>query len=138
MDWVVLAVGMATLFAGASLAVLGSRAFASARVPLRHSFLSPILAMDVLDADLRVAYARTLVLDARADEDLVRARIHLGAEIRRLILDVQAVRASGRWAQIDWDAIVEPPDDWAAHKVWVRSVREDVKKQAGSDESDPA
>lgn len=103
----------------------------------QQSFLAPVLIVDALDVDLRVPYLKTMVLDARWDAEFPdQDSPHLGAEIRRLVLEVQAERRAGRDLDVAWSELVEPGDDWFAQKTKVRRLRESISGKKRRDESD--
>ncbi len=124
LEWILLILGGATLVGGSALALVGLTTMMGQRRPSNQSFLAPVLAVDALDADLRVAYSKTIVLDARASaESISEADWGLGAEIRRLILEIQAARGRGQAIEVDLMALVEPIGDWGEHKKNVRALR---------------
>lgn len=59
-----------------------------------ESFLAPVLAADALDSDLRVLYARSMVLDA-VESSAWGAKVGLGPEVRRILLTIQSLRVRG-------------------------------------------
>lgn len=133
-EWILLIVGSLTLVAGSALTLVGLATLQGNRNPSRQSFLAPVLAIDALDADLRVAYSKTMVLDARAcAENRSIEENGLGAEIRRLILAIQAARGRGEDIQIDLLGLVEPIGDWCDQKEKVRSLRLQIKKEERPD-----
>ena len=129
-ELIVLFLGGATLVVGSVLTLVGLATMQANRKPSRQSFLAPVLAIDALDADLRVAYSKTMVLDARscAEEKTIEEN-GLGAEIRRLILAIQAARGRGQEVEIDLSACLEPIGDWCEHKEKVRVLRLQLKKE---------
>ncbi len=133
-ELILLIVGSVTLVAGSALTLVGLATMQANRQPSRQSFLAPVLAIDTLDADLRVAYSKTMVLDARAcAEDRSVEENGLGAEIRRLILAIQAARGRGEDVQVDLLGLVEPIGDWCAQKEKVRALRLRIKKEERPD-----
>lgn len=131
LEWILLILGGATLVAGSALAMVGLSTMLGQRRPPNQSFLAPVLAVDALDADLRVAYSKTIVLDARASAESRGAEdSRLGAEIRRLILEIQASRGRGQAIEVDLMALVEPIGDWREHKEIVRAMRQ-TNQEAG-------
>jgi hypothetical protein len=129
-EWILLIVGGVTLVAGSALTLVGLATLQANHRPSRQSFLAPVLAIDALDTDLRVAYSKTMVLDARAcAEDRSIEENGLGAEIRRLILAIQVARGRGEDIQVDLLGLVEPIGDWSAQKKTVRALRFQIKKE---------
>lgn len=126
-EWIFLWVGVGMFGVGTTLAWIASQTLRRPPLPSRQSYLAPVLAIDVLDTDLRVAYARTLVLDARSDEDPLIREIGLGAELRRLILEIQASRQAGEPIEVMLSELLEVEDDWAARKAEVRLLRERLR-----------
>lgn len=91
-------IGAATAAAGAGLVVWGATAAAQMRERRGppQSLLAPTLAVDTLDPDLRVAYVRTLVLDARVQvRGGTTGTAALGRELRRALVGLQALRHRG-------------------------------------------
>ncbi|MEZ4458581.1 MAG: hypothetical protein R3E66_02410 [bacterium] len=126
--WVWLVVGGVTFAVGSVLALVGFASLSKPRLTPRQSFLAPILVVDALDPDLRVVYSQSMVLDARWDvEHPGQPSPRLGAEIRRLIVEVQAVRRTGGAPAIAWGELLECEDDWSAAKRRVQAVRERLK-----------
>ena len=123
--WVWLVVGGVTFAVGSVLALVGFASMSKPRLKQRQSFLAPILVVDALDPDLRVVYSQTMVLDARWDvEHPEQPSPRLGAEIRRLVVEVQAARRAGASPDIDWSNVLECGDDWLAAKRRVQTVRD--------------
>lgn len=129
LEWIFLWVGVGMFGVGTTLAFIAARSLRRPIRPSAQSYLAPVLAIDVLDADLRVAYARTVVLDARADGVESTREIGLGAEIRRLILEIQAARQAGEAIEVGLDDFFEGEEDWAGRKARVRAMRAELRSR---------
>lgn len=82
--------GAATAAAGVGLVIWGATAASSKPSHgTDSSLLAPTLAVDTMDPDLRVAYMRTLVFDARL-QARSGTRSPLGRELRRCLVALQA------------------------------------------------
>jgi len=129
-EWIILLIGGATLVVGGALTLVGLATMLTQRRPSQQSFLAPVLAVDALDPDLRVAYSKTIVLDAQASaEDKSVEASGLGAEIRRLILETQAARGRGEAIEVDLLGLVEPIGDWREQKKKVRALRQTYQER---------
>lgn len=132
---IIAVLGALTAAAGAGLVVWGATTIASRNSDgTGASLLAPTLAVDTLDPDLRVAYMRTLVLDARVQTRFGESPASpLGRELRRAIVGVQARRHAGADEDLLGDveevldvaaAAVEqgdlPDERWTA---WIRRAR---------------
>ena len=89
--------GASSMASGTLLVVWGASKLGSRRLEERgESFLAPTLAVDALDADLRVTYMQTLVVDARCNARYGAETAHvwspLGREIRRSLVAIQGAR----------------------------------------------
>jgi len=137
-------IGAATAAAGVGLVVWSATAAASSD-PLdapRESLLAPTLAVDTLDSDLRVAYMRTLVLDARMQVRHGEQPTELGRELRRGLVALQAIRHAGdahptsipllELIDLACDAadgdLPSPWDDWLAES---KSMRRELARGPG-------
>ena len=92
--------GASSMASGTLLVVWGASKLGAKRLDERsESFLAPTLAVDALDADLRVAYMQTLVVDARCNarygSDTAEVWSPLGRELRRALVTLQAERHDG-------------------------------------------
>jgi hypothetical protein len=91
--------GALSMLAGVGLVIWGARHLGSDSDPRADSLLAPTLAADTLDPDLRVLYARTLVLDAQCqrhygDDDRAQWSV-MGRELRRALVATQSRRIRG-------------------------------------------
>lgn len=85
-------IGAAVAASGVALILWAIRALHASRTGGRSdSFLAPTLVVDTLDPDLRIAYMRTLVIDARGAAR-TGAPYEIGRQLRRAITAVQALR----------------------------------------------
>ncbi len=107
---------------------------------LPESFLAPVLAADALDSDLRVLYARSMVLDA-IESSTWGSRVGLGPEVRRVLVTLQSLRVQGaadeeispileRVAEIASSDAEMGRMQWEAGKFELRELRNGVRAQS--------
>ncbi len=132
--------GAATAAAGAGLVVWGAINVAGrGAARTGDSLLAPTLAVDTLDPDLRVAYMRTLVLDARLVARGIGTPSLLGRELRRCLVALQAIRHAGGTHQASIaleDLVAEACDEievgevaaarWDGWLVRARNLRDEL------------
>jgi hypothetical protein len=91
--------GALSMVAGIAVLLWSIRRLGESPRVANQSLLAPTLAVDTLDADLRVLYMRTLVLDAHCQAAYGDERSSewspLGRELRRAVVAMQARRVQG-------------------------------------------
>lgn len=131
-------IGAATAAAGVGLVVYSASAASTERSSgTSESLLAPTLAVDTMDPDLRVAYMRTLVLDARLQARNGEAPTALGRELRRCLVSLQARRFAQQTTDLTAplielideacdaaeDGVADPPlrEEWIARARQIRA-----------------
>ena len=111
--------GAATSMGGVALVVWGAKILAQSRSQgASESLLAPTLAVDTLDPDLRIAYMRTRVVDAR--ESARNTASPIGRELRRGLVAVQAARFAGQRTPLEAQLLTmvdDVCDELSAHTL---------------------